>query len=136
MNAGTAAAVQEVCFVIPLTPPSVNHYKTRTRRGVTFVSDEAKAYKAAVAMFARRQSMCAGLTTTQLGKLHYELEVTVYFGKGQKGDGDNLWKCVGDGLKEAGVIHSDAAVSDWIMRVRRDWLNPRTEIAVRAAVPE
>ena len=54
----------------------------------------------------------------------------VYFGKDQKGDGDNLWKCIADGLKEARVIHSDAAVSDWIMRVRRDWGAPRTEITV------
>ena len=31
----------------------------------------------------------------------------------------------------AGIIHSDAAVANWIMYVRRDRGNPRTEITVK-----
>lgn len=109
-------------FTVPLTPPSVNHYKVKTKRGHTYVTSEAKAFKQAVAIFARG---------AVVESKHYELDVTVYFGKGQKGDGDNLWKCIGDGLKEAGVIRSDAAVKRWVMNVDRDWELPRTEIKVR-----
>ena len=126
---------QSVRITVPLIPPSVNHYKMRTRKGVTFVSHEAKAFKDAVIIFARQANAdllldwnC--LPESRLRKIRYELEARVYFGKDQKGDGDNLWKCIADGLKEARVIHSDAAVSDWIMRVRRDWGAPRTEITV------
>lgn len=123
--------MSEVRITVPLTPVSVNHYKLRTRRGVTYVTSDAIAYKRAVVLFARRQSLCEGLSPAELRKLHYELEATVYLGKDQKGDGDNFWKCIADGLKDANVIHSDAAVSDWIMRVRRDRDNPRTDIVVR-----
>jgi Holliday junction resolvase RusA-like endonuclease len=114
--------MNEVRIIVPLIPPSVNHYKMRTRRGVTFVSDEAKAFKAAVAIFALGRSVEAK---------HYQLDVRVYFGKKGRGDGDNLFKCVGDGLKEAGVIHSDAAIKRWVMELDRDWENPRTDIRVR-----
>lgn len=110
-------------FTVPLVPPSVNHYKMRTRRGVTFVSSEAKAFKAAVAVYAAGQ---------QVRSKAYELNVRVYFGKGGRGDGDNLWKCIADGLKDAGVIHSDAAVKRWVMEVDRDWDYPRTDIKVTA----
>jgi Holliday junction resolvase RusA-like endonuclease len=64
-------------------------------------------------------------------KTRYRLKATVFLGTKKRGDGDNFWKCIGDGLKEAGVIHSDAAVDEWIMiidRSERD--NPRTEIEV------
>lgn len=111
----------ELCFSVPLTPISVNHYKVRTRRGITFVTEEARAFKSAIAVFAGGRSVSAK---------EYVLEVRVYFGKNQKGDGDNLWKCIGDGLTECGVIHSDAAVKRWVLEVDRDWEFPRTEIAV------
>jgi Holliday junction resolvase RusA-like endonuclease len=52
-------------------------------------------------------------------------------GKGERGDGDNFWKCIADGLVDAGVIHSDAAVSEWHLYVRRDRDNPRTVIEVK-----
>jgi Holliday junction resolvase RusA-like endonuclease len=110
-------------FTVPLVPPSVNHYKMRTKRGVTFVSSEAKAYKQAVALFARGMEV---LSDT------FEVEVIVYQGKGDKGDVDNYAKCVLDGLKEAGVIHSDDAITDLHMRKRRDRNAPRTEITVTA----
>lgn len=110
-------------FDVPLVPPSVNHYVKHTRQGKHYVTPEGKAFKAAVGIFARGQSV---------NSKNYALAVTVYFGKGQKGDGDNLWKCIADGLKEAGVIRSDAAVKQWIMNVDRDWENPRTEINVLA----
>jgi hypothetical protein len=39
-----------------------------------------------------------------------------------------------DGLVDARVIHSDAAVADLKISKRRDWENPRTEIVVRESV--
>lgn len=115
--------MNEVSFTVPLTPPSVNHYVKHTRTGRHYITAEGKAFKQAVAIFARGESVTAK---------RYALEVTVYFGKGQKGDGDNLWKCIGDGLKEAGVIRSDAAVKRWVLDLDRDPDNPHTEITVRA----
>lgn len=111
-------------ITIPLVPPSVNHYKMRTRKGVTFVSREAKAYKDAVYMIAHGKRLEADA---------YEVEVIVYQGKGDKGDVDNYAKLVLDGLVFAEVIHSDAAVTDLILRKRRSWEDPRTEIRIRPA---
>lgn len=112
-----------LAIIVPLVPPSVNHYVKHTRAGRHYVTAEGRAYKEAVALFARGQSLRAK---------RYELEAAIYLGHGQRGDGDNFWKVIADGLVEAGVIHSDAAVSDWILRKRRDRRNPRTEITVRA----
>jgi Holliday junction resolvase RusA-like endonuclease len=117
---------------IPLTPPSVNHYKRPAIiRGVrTYIlTKEAKAYKAAVAIIARGDTL-APATERERQKTRYRLTATVYLGRGQRADGDNLWKCLADGLVEAGVIHSDAAVSDWRIFVDRDRSNPRTVIVV------
>lgn len=113
----------ELKLTIPLVPPSVNHYKIKTRKGITFVTKEAKAFKWAVALFARGESVQAKA---------YAIEASVFLAKGQRGDGDNFWKCIADGLVDAGVIHSDAAVKHWVMNVARDPENPRTEILVRA----
>jgi crossover junction endodeoxyribonuclease RusA len=114
--------VDALTITVPLVPPSVNHYVKHTRTGRHYVTAEGRAYKQAVAIFARGQSLRAK---------RYELEAVIHLGHGQRGDGDNFWKVIADGLVEAGVIHSDAAVSDWILRKRRDRNNPRTEITVR-----
>lgn len=111
-------------LTIPLIPPSVNHYKMRNRHtGHWYVTKEALAFKAAVGVYARGSAV-EGKT--------YALAVTVYLGKGGRGDGDNFFKCIADGLKDAGVIRSDAAIKDWRITVERDWVNPRTVIAVRS----
>jgi Holliday junction resolvase RusA-like endonuclease len=115
---------ESLTFTVPLTPPSVNHYKVpvwNMRR--FYVTPEATAYMEAVAMFARGQKVEAK---------EFCLDVTVYFGKGQKGDGDNLWKVIADGLKKAGVIKSDAMVKKWYLDLERDWNNPRTVITIEA----
>lgn len=118
-----AKGLSDFSFTVPLVPVSVNHYKMRARNGHWYVTKEAVAYKAAVGVFSRGQNVKAK---------RYQLDVSVFLGKGQRGDGDNFWKVIGDGLKDAGVIHSDAAVSVWNMTVGRDADNPRTEIRVRA----
>jgi crossover junction endodeoxyribonuclease RusA len=109
-------------ITVPLVPPSVNAYVRHTRTGRHYITKAAKAYKQAVAIFAAGRSVAGDM---------YCLDVCVYLAKGQRGDGDNMFKCVADGLVEAGVIHSDAAIKVWGMKVERDWSNPRTEIWVQ-----
>ncbi len=109
-------------IVVPLVPPSVNHYWKRSIHGGCYVTPEGRAYKEAVSLIAQGHSVEAK---------RYEIEATIYLPKGKKGDGDNFWKAIADGLVYAGVIHSDSAVDDWILHKRRDAKNPRTEIVVR-----
>ncbi len=111
-------------MTIPLIPPSVNHYKMKDRRGHWYVTAEATAFKDAVCLLGRK---LAGVLVSR----RYQLEVTVFLGSGGSGDGDNFWKVIADGLVEAQIIRSDAAVDDWILHKRRDRANPRTEIIVR-----
>ena len=116
--------VNEVIFTVPgLTPPSGNHYVKHTGAGRHYVSGQAKAFKNAVGLFARGKSMDG----KRLG-----LEVWIYLGHGQRGDGDNFWKVLADGLVQGRVISSDAAIEDWILHKRRDRENVRTEIRVYA----
>jgi len=116
--------MSEMSLIIPgLTPPSVNHYKARGKSGHWYVTDRAQSFKDAVAIFVRGRQVGGS-------KSEYALAVTVYFGKGQKGDGDNMFKVLADALKDCGCIHSDAAIKDWSMKVRRDWDRPRTEIVI------
>lgn len=123
-------------ITIPRLPPSVNHYKMRTRRGVTFVSKDAKAFKAELALYAHqiispiRYVAERGRKRLSAHPETYAVEIIVFQGAKQKGDVDNYAKCVLDGLAEAGVIHSDAAVTDLTLRKRRDRENPRTEITI------
>jgi Holliday junction resolvase RusA-like endonuclease len=122
---------------IPLVPPTVNHYKKPAiirRRGQPPVKGqvltaEAKAYKAAVAIFAHGETL-APAKESERRKTKYMLQATVYLGHNQRGDGDNFWKCLADGLVEAGVIHSDAAVTKWHIDVARDRANPRTVVEI------
>jgi len=116
--------VTELTFTVPgMTPPSVNHYKKRARSGHYFVTKEATDFKQLVKLYARGQSVIAK---------RFGLEVWIYLGFNQRLDGDNAWKVLADGLVQAGVIHSDAAVDDWILHKRRDRSNARTEIRVWA----
>jgi Holliday junction resolvase RusA-like endonuclease len=112
-----------VTITVPLIPPSVNHYKMRTRKGVTFVSQEARAFKSAIAVLARGQRAD--------GKF-FRVHIGVFLGKGGKGDVDNFAKCCLDGLVEARVIHSDAAITSLTIEKTRDIEEPRTEITVTA----
>lgn len=116
-----------VQITVPLIPPSVNHYKMRTSKGVTFVSREAKTFKNAVYYCSLRHTSDPLKTFSECNLM---VEVIVYQGKGHKGDVDNYAKCVLDGLVEAGVIRTDAAITDLTIRKRRDRENPRTEITV------
>ena len=128
----------EVRFTVPLVPPSVNHYKTPVQRcgrdGLTrqgyVVSAEALAFKQAVAVFARGQSLCpTSARDRQL--IRYSVEVLIALGPNGRGDADNFGKVVCDGLVDAGVIHSDARVRIFQVEVIDDERhNPRTEFHV------
>src|SRR6266849_7270735 len=104
----------ELSFTVPLVPPSVNHYVKHTRTGRHYVTKVALSFKSAVRLFARGRVVTAK---------KYAVEVKVFLGFRQRGDGDNFLKVIGDGLKEAGVIHSDAAVKTWNVTVERDRKN-------------
>jgi Holliday junction resolvase RusA-like endonuclease len=82
-------------FTIPLVPVSVNHYKVRTRKGHTYVTEEARDFKEALAIFAR-----GGFVE---GKSFY-VSLTITLGEGDRGDVDNFSKLVLDGLAECGAF--------------------------------
>lgn len=128
-----------VKFTVPgLTPPSVNHYKQpcayRGRDGIKRkgqkLTPEAKAFKAAVAIFAQGRTV-APLTNRERCNVRYRVHVDVYLGPRQRLDADNCGKLLCDGLQDAGVIHSDAFVGDFrVMPHKDDRANPRTIFTV------
>jgi Holliday junction resolvase RusA-like endonuclease len=128
----------ELSIVLDLKPPSVNHYWEGQGK-FTRVSPEGRAFKDAIAILLRGDSLCQDKSAAELRKLKYCVEVWVFLGAGQKGDGDNMWKGILDGLVAAGAIHSDTgtAVQDQYMHVReqRDCSHCTTYISVRL-IPE
>jgi crossover junction endodeoxyribonuclease RusA len=122
MSAMLSEAQREVFFMIPLVPPSVNHYVKHTRTGIHYVTAEAKSFKEAVWVCCREKMPNANW-----------IEIAVYLGKGQKLDVDNGNKVILDGLKEAGVIKSDASLKHLTIDLHRDWKAPRTELRLRIA---
>jgi Holliday junction resolvase RusA-like endonuclease len=128
-----------VCFTVPyLTPPSGNHYKTPTmytgkdgysHRGFK-VTPEAKAYKDAVAIFARGRTV-APATERERKNVRYRVGVHVVLGPKARLDCDNAAKVAVDALQGAGVLHSDAKVVECVLTIdRTDRGNPRTEFFV------
>ena len=127
-----------VAFTVPLVPVSVNHayspivytgkdgYSHRGRK----LTAEAKAFKDAVAIFAKNRTV-APATDKERRKVKYAVQIDVYLGIGQRGDADNFGKNSIDGLVSAGVIHSDAFISSCLITVHKeDRYNSRTEYIV------
>jgi len=108
-------------IIVPLIPPSLNHYVKHTRRGHHYVTNEAKAFKAAVGLFAKGQ---------RIRLESYYIEIWLNLGKGHRLDLDNAPKLILDALVDAEVIHSDAAVTDLSLHKRRNWANPSTQITI------
>jgi crossover junction endodeoxyribonuclease RusA len=106
-----------------LFPPSVNNYVRHTRSGIHFKTTAARDFALTVSV----------LSKGSVDAEHLRLEVHLYFAKGQKGDGDNFFKCTADSLVQAGIIKSDAHITQWYLEKHRDINNPRTEIYVSAA---
>lgn len=96
------------------------------------ITQAAKAYYAAVAIFARGRTV-APQTDAELRKVKYSVRIDVFLGPRQRGDFDNFWKCGLDALVHCGVLHSDAAVDGETSKcvVHGDEReNPRTTYAV------
>lgn len=131
--------VGAVTVTVPLTPPSVNHYKVpvvfRGRGKKAHISfketDEAKVFKMIFKSCAAGKTVAPPDERTQRRTI-YVLTATVYLDAGQRGDGDNFWKCLADAATAAGVIHSDAAVIDWHLYKRRAAGNPRTVLTAES----
>lgn len=112
-------------------PPSVNHYKVPIflHGHISYKeTPHAKAFKQWLAICARGVSLDP-LTDAKRRRVKYRMRLVVYLGAGMRGDGDNFFKCAADGLTAAGVIHSDAAITDWHCYVRRAE-RPRTVITL------
>lgn len=124
-----------MCITIEGTPPSVNHYKKpvmkfygRERRKSFELTPEAILWRDLVWIAAAGRTI-APLTKRECDRVRYQLTARIYLGPGERGDGDNFWKCIADSLQHAGVIHSDARVRKWLLEViDEDRANPRTEI--------
>jgi Holliday junction resolvase RusA-like endonuclease len=127
-----------VVFTVPqLIPPSGNHYKEpcwyRGKDGDPHqgyrVTKEARAYKYAVAIFARGRTVAPPDALKK--KTAYDIKITVVLGPRQRGDEDNFHKVGLDALVSAGVIHSDAYAHCVIDVIRDDRDNPRTTYLIR-----
>jgi len=106
---------------VPLTPPSVNHYKRPKSSGKGYyVTDEAKSFKAAIS------SLSKGSVEAET----YFVGVVVYFEAGQRGDVGNLEKCIGDGLQDCGIMTNDSKVKKFSIEIAPERTGPRTDIFV------
>jgi len=129
-----------VSFTVPLTPPSVNHYKVpvwskprayQPRKLGFRLTDEAKAFRDAVVIFAKQMTVIPDDILELIRKkrkVAYRVEIDVWLGKGQRLDADNAGKICLDALENAGVIHSDAYVETCVLNIHKDERNdPRTK---------
>lgn len=110
---------RELVIEIPGVPPSVNSY-VRHARGGHYVTAAAERFKADLALLAAGRRVAGD---------EYEVWITVTLGKWQRGDIDNFSKVSLDGLVEAGVIRSDAAVTTLVMNKLRGMI-PATRMKV------
>lgn len=117
-----AKVIGEIHFVVPGIPPSVNMYVRHTRSGKHYRTAEATGFMQSIAIYAPRQKFNAK---------SYHVEITIWLGKGDKGDIDNFAKCVLDGLVRAEIIHSDSAVTRLLLTKERD---PGAEAATAISV--
>ena len=106
---------------IPMIPPGVNHYVRHTRRGLHYVTPEAKAFKDYVAILLRNKF----LSPFVVGKT-FGIEAWIYLGPKERGDVDGFGKLILDALAEAGAFRnkigewmSDAHVTDLRIHKRR-----------------
>lgn len=114
--------IMEIKFTVPGTPPSVNHYKMKDRRGHWYVTKEAEDFKRAVWASCRQRMVAKS----------YSVIVKVFLGKKQKGDVDNFAKVCLDSLVASGIIDTDAKVTELHLHKSRDRENPRTEVVIRS----
>lgn len=110
-------------LVLPY-PPSANAYWRADRRGFVRVSDVARSYKNAVALY---------LNTQRLAPFTNDVRVSVkVFRPQRRGDLDNTLKVLLDALKGF-AFRDDAQVT--VLHAERfdDAANPRAEITIESA---
>jgi hypothetical protein len=112
MNATTTQPTKTatVVFTVPLSPPSVNHYKLPNRQGGWRLSREAQAFKDAVCVLGRQ---------FQAPPAPYFVTLIYGFGPKAQIDVDNAAKLVLDGLEAAGLVSNDSQVVDLMQSKRR-----------------
>lgn len=79
-------------------PPSVNNYVRHTRAGIHYKTPKAKLWETMVALACRRAHPVYGTT--------FEIEITIMFGKGERGDWDNFGKVVCDPIAKCGMLRN------------------------------
>jgi Holliday junction resolvase RusA-like endonuclease len=123
--------MNELRLVVPMVPPSANHYKhyrvvVPKHGGKPFVqwyhTEMAEAWFNMVAAVASGR---------KIRGTSYELQLLVFMPTARDTDLDNLFKVVADGLQHAGVIDNDKHITDLHGHRRLDRLNPRTVIVIR-----
>lgn len=137
----TLMSSSQIQFTVPMLVPSTNHYKRPCKYigkdgclhlGFKLTKD-AKAYRDAVAIFARGQTV-APPTDAERRKVKYTVQMDVYLGPGQRLDSDNALKVGIDSLVWCGVLHSDANVYESKAIIHKDERNnpdnPRTAYLV------
>lgn len=94
-------------FVVPLLPPSVNHYKKPRRGGGWFRVAECASFIDAVCVFSGKTKVTGNF---------YALEIWFFLGPGKRNlssnDLDNFQKVAIDALVRAGVIRTDGRILD------------------------
>ena len=110
----------ELEITVPMIPPSANHYVKHTRNGRHYITKEAIAFRAAIALFAKGQ---------QIRFKFYAVEIYLCLGPKQKQDLDNCAKVVLDSLVKGSIIDSDAKITCLTLHKRR-WDKPSTQITI------
>jgi crossover junction endodeoxyribonuclease RusA len=122
-------------FVIPGTPPSVNHMYVRflDRKGRVHrrPSREAERWKEAIAWAARAAKLRHGWRCVPSGR-KVVVKIWVFWPDNRRRDSDNIWKILLDGLK--GQLFED---DRWVLPRVMDWQvdrqYPRVEVEVEIA---
>ena len=126
----------KIKFKSPL-PPSVNDYLgkavrynpvTRKYYVQVFETAQAREYKSLMKKIIQREMLDKGWEKT--GEFEYIICEVVVFLNQKKRDSDNLFKCLLDGIKEAGAIYDDCMVIPRVEDVLIDSENPRLEITL------
>lgn len=126
-------------IVVPGVPPSVNMYVRHTKAGKHYKSTASRGFYDSAIQLSREALNKYGELTSACGPVDcmlYEVMIVLYYEKGERGDLDNKAKIPLDALVAAGIIGSDARVTQMTMARHRDSSDPRTEIYVREADPE
>lgn len=124
--------MNELRLVIPMCPPSGNHYKTYriiSPRGGGKPFVQWYHTEIAEAWFKMVAAVASG---RQIRGASYELQFVVFLPNLRSVDTDNFFKVIGDGLQSAGVIDNDKHISDVHGHRRTDRINPRTVIVIRS----